>query len=451
MRNTIVHQQSLVPRVDHPHAEELRKMSEVLDELPELVGAVHEDLIRGVRNPNRGRRGLAAEQVLRILIVKQIRQFSYAQLRFELASSWAYQSFCRLDPNDAVPQETTLQRNIRRIRPETLETILQSVVRYAVEQGVEKGRRVRTDCTLEESTIHQPSDSSLLYDSVRVITRLMVKARNVVEAISFVNHTRKAKRRAKAILHARRMEKRRPLYKDLIAVTRQCIADAETAEGLLLGNLSDTPHIYRACGIASELRHFRNLATRVLDQTVRRVIQGESVPVADKIVSIFETHTDILRKDRRETYYGHKLCLTTGESGLVLDIQVLRGNPADSQLAVEAIKRLEPTLGTLPRQVSFDGGFASQANLKALKDELQIDDVAFHKKCGLSVSEMTRSDWIYRSLKRFRAGVESTMSFLKRCFGIDRCTWKGWDAFRSYTLASSLAHNLLLTARLLLR
>ena len=184
----------------------------------------------------------------------------------------------------------------------------------------------------------------------------------------------------------------------------------------------------------------------MLDQTKRRILDGESVAATDKIVSIFEPHTDIIVKDRRDTYYGHKLALTTGASSLVLDCVVEDGNPPDSRLATNMMERQKQIYGRAPRQVSFDGGFASKANLSDIK-KLGIQDVCFTKCRFLKVTDMVKSSWVYRKLRRFRAGVEAGISFLKRCFGLDRCTWKGLTSFKSYTWASIVSHNLLVLAR----
>jgi len=194
------------------------------------------------------------------------------------------------------------------------------------------------------------------------------------------------------------------------------------------------------------MEHFFALGERVEDQTHRRVMFGEQVPVEEKLVSIFEEHTDIIIKDRRDVLYGHKVCLATGASGLVLDAVVLDGNPADSTLAIDMIDRQVRLQGRAPRQAAFDGGFSSKANLGAIK-KLGVEDVCFSKGRGLEITDMVRSDWVYKKLRNFRAGVEAGISFLKRCFGLDRCTWSGLASFKAYTWASVVAANLLMLAR----
>ncbi len=163
-------------------------------------------------------------------------------------------------------------------------------------------------------------------------------------------------------------------------------------------------------------------------------------------MSIFEPHADIIRKDRRNTYYGHKLYLSSGPSGIVTDCRVLDGNPADATLTSEAVERHRDVFGTLPRHVAFDGGFASRANLEAIKEH-GVEEVAFAKGRGLEVSEMAKSSWVYRRLRNFRAGIEAGISFLKRAFGLGRCTWSGLPSFKSYVWSSIVAANLLVMAR----
>ena len=149
------------------------------------------------------------------------------------------------------------------------------------------------------------------------------------------------------------------------------------------------------------------------------------------IVSIFEPHTDIIIKDRRETFYGHKVCLTSGSSGLVLDLVVERGNPADSTLAQKAIERVRSVLGRAPKQVTFDGGFSSKANVQDIR-AMGVEDVVFSKHVGLDITDMAKSSWVFRTLRNFRAGIEAGISFLKRTFRLGRCNWSGFDSFSAY-------------------
>jgi IS5 family transposase len=268
--------------------------------------------------------------------------------------------------------------------------------------------------------------------------------------LDFVDHKRRARRRSLGILNAKSDAERRPMYRDLLKVTAKTVASAEhIATALAEMKLADLTAMLQAAGIAEQLRDYAKLARRVIDQAQRRVLLGEQVPAGEKIVSIFEPHTDIIVKDRRDTFYGHKICLTSGASGLVTDVVVEHGNPADSTLAVKMIERHREQYGKAPRQVSFDGGFASKSNLAELK-AMGVEDVAFSKRVGLAITDMVKSSWVYKKLRNFRAGVEGTISFIKRIFGLDRCHWSGFASFRAYVLGSVLSCNLLVLARHLL-
>jgi IS5 family transposase len=184
----------------------------------------------------------------------------------------------------------------------------------------------------------------------------------------------------------------------------------------------------------------------VIGQTDRRVLRDEAVPALDKLVSLFEPHSDVLVKDRRETYYGHKIFLTGGASGLILDCAIPQGNPADATWALPMLQRQQRLYGVPPRQATLDGGFASKDNLADAKT-LGVADVCFAKRRGLAILDMVTSSWVYRKLRHFRAGIESAISLLKRVFGLARCVWKGATGFHAYVRTAVLAANLLTLAR----
>lgn len=449
MRQILHRQLPLVPVVDHVRGRELAEMSRILDETADAYALVYEALIGAGARPDKGRESMTGEQVLRAMIVKQLHGFSYEELAFYLADSGSFRSFCRLALNKPTPSKSALQRNIKCVPADVWERVNRLLVGTARRLGVEKADKLRTDCTVVETHIHEPTDSTLLWDCVRVLSRLMEGARDEF-SVQFVNHRRRARRRSLGILNAKRMEPRVALYRDLIRVTEMTLADArQVAARLDEVRADDLAQQLRAGELAAELRHYIPLAERVVDQTVRRVLRGESVPSSEKLVSIFEPHTDILVKDRRETLYGHKVCITSGASGMVIDLVVESGNPADSTLAVKMVARARNVIGKVARQVTFDGGFSSKLNVEKIK-ALGVQDVAFTKHLGLKVTEMVRSAWVFKKLRNFRAGIEGVISFLKRTFGLDRCTWKGWPAFRSYTWGSVVAFNLLTLARHLL-
>ncbi len=197
----------------------------------------------------------------------------------------------------------------------------------------------------------------------------------------------------------------------------------------------------------AQWQHYQPLILQIINQTERRIFAKEKVPATEKIVSLFEEHSDIIVKGSRDVQYGHKINLSTGRSGLVLDVVIEEGNPADSDRFMPMLERHIANYGRAPRQMAADGGYASIENLhKAL--ELDVTDVVFHKKRGLKVEEMAKSPWVYRKLRNFRAGIEAGISCLKRAYGLGRCNWKGLAHFKAYVWSSVVAHNLALFSRL---
>lgn len=428
---------------EHEIGRELKAVSQWLDEHHELVRLVSRDLRRrGVQET--GRLGLPAEAVLRCALLKQYRQLSYEELAFHLEDSASFRAFARL-PLSWTPKKSVLHQTISTIGAASWEAINRIVVSSAREQKLEGGAMVRIDSTVTKALMHAPSDSSLLWDAVRVMVRLLKQAGKLpgAPAIVWRNHRRLAKKRAIAIEHSRGTEQKAKLYRDLIAATRATVAALQRALRRLVRCAAFEAEVWR-----SQVRHYLPLIERVISQTERRVFAGEAVPAGEKLVSLFEPHADIIVKGGRDVHYGHKLNLTTGRSGLILDVVVEAGNPADAERFLPMLERHIALHGTPPRQTACDGGYASLDNLKQAK-ALGVDDVAFHKKRGLSIEAMVKSRWVYRKLRNFRAGIEANISCLKRAFGLARCTWRGLAHFKAYVWSSVVAYNLVLFARLI--
>jgi IS5 family transposase len=426
----------------HEIGRELKAMSQWLDEHRELIGLAAEDLRRhGAKET--GREGLPAESVLRCALLKQHRQLSYEELAFHLEDSASFRAFARL-PLSWTPKKAALHRTISGIRAETWEAINRILLTSARQEKVETGKVVRLDSTVTAALMHEPSDSSLLWDAVRVLARLLKGADALISGrLVWRNHRRAAKKRARAIEYARDRLKRVSLYRELIKLTRATLAYADQA-ATQLWQASDP---IAATLWQAEFRHYHPLIERIVAQTERRVLHGEAIAANEKIVSLFEPHADIIVKGGREVQYGHKLNLTTGRSGLILDLVIEPGNPADSERFLPMLKRHIAFYGHAPRQAAADGGFASRDNLGQAK-ALGVRDLAFHKKAGLRIKDMVKSNWVYRKLRNFRAGIESDISCLKRAYGLARCIWRGLDHFGAYVWSSVVAYNLGLFARL---
>jgi len=421
---------------------ELKAMSQWLDGQPRLSSLVAADLRRqGVRQT--GRRGLPAESVLRCALLKQQRQLSYEELAFHLEDSASFRAFARL-PLKWSPKKSVLHQTIAALGPMTWEAVNRALLASAKQDRLESGATVRFDSTVTAALMHEPSDSALLCDAVRVMTRLLGRSETLTEApaVRWRDRRRLAKKRARAIEYSRGQDKKRQLYRDLVAATQASRAELQAVAAALAESAETAVARWRA-----EVDHYLPLIARVIIQTQRRVFDGHTVPASEKLVSLFEPHADIIVKGGREVQYGHKLSLATGKSGLILDVVIEAGNPADAERFLPMLDRHIARAGAPPRQTAADGGYASRANLDAAKAR-GVADVAFHKKCGIAVTDMVKSPWVYRRLRNFRAGIEAAISCFKRAYGAARCTWRGLEHFKAYIWSAVVAHNLVLFARL---
>jgi len=457
MRENDIPQMPLAPAWGkHDRGRELEKISEILDKHPELSELATVDLV-GPRTTKRGRKGMTGEQVLRIGLLYMTFELTYEELAFHLEDSSVFRTFSRL-PFGKHIKVSTLKSNVKRIGPETWQAVNLAFVLEARDAGVEAGRVTRTDCTVVETNIHKPTDSSLLWDCVRVVTRILNRLRERFPDTTwaFHDHTRQAKRRAYEIEFppkrkgVKKEKLRDKLYRKLFDAAEKVYGYGEDALARLktvaTASAMDLAFLAAAEG---ELREFLVSMRSVIDQARRRVLDGETVPASEKLFSIFETHTDIIIKKNREVLFGHKICLTGGKSSMILDVVVEDGNPADSTMVERTIQRQVDIYDRPPRQASFDGGFASKANLAAAKDA-GVKDVMFHKKRGMEVEEMVKSKWVFRKLRNFRAGIEGCISTLKRAFKMGRCSWRSERGFKSYVWAAVVSFNAIILARRLL-
>ena len=339
--------------------------------------------------------------------------------------------------------------SIKAIREETWEAIHQQILDYARQAKVETGRKVRIDATAVETDIHHPTDSTLLADGVRIITRWLAegKALSPTPRYAYSDHRRVVKKRVLAILNAKKEPVRTQAYRDLLLYAGKVREYALVAIPELASHQAQSfDELFAGKVLAEKLARAVGLLDKVIDQTERRVLKGEKVPASEKVVSFFEEHTDIIVKGQRDTEYGHKVFVTGGASTMILDCLIVRGNPADSDLYATLLERQQAQYGRMPRQVAADGGFASKDNLAYAKGN-GVKDAVFAKKRGLSVVDMAKSAWVYKALRNFRAGIEAGISTLKRAFGLSRCRWKGWEGFKRYVWSSVVSYNLLVLAR----
>lgn len=424
---------------EHSFSEKLQKISKILDLHPEIADWVHSDLVKG-KDP-RGQKGMSAEEVIRAAILKQIQDLTYQELEFQVADSQATRAFIRV-PDGVSYSDSALQSNIKRISPETWQRIQKITVIYAQSVDFEKGRTVRVDSTVVETNTAYPIDSKLITDCLRVASRALhrMKHYGIKDALKFSH--KKGKKLQLAILNARGFEAKKEHYYDLVVGAGDVWRQLPLLIAKCQEKLQAEPMLSKAI---AELKHIQHYLEPILAQTIARVFDEKPLAATDKIVSIFETHADIIVKGGRETEFGHKVFFTTGKSNLVIDCEVEEGNPHDSEKFIDALERVQAIYGKYPRQVTADGGFASQENVYDAH-ELGVKDVCFNKKVELEPEEMCKSKAVFRRLTRLRAGVESNISALKRGYGLFRATWKGLEGFKSYVWSAVVAYNFMLLA-----
>ena len=432
----------------------LKRISEFLDDHPKIVKLVGKDLKRGLKKPDMGRCGITAPQVLRSLILMRVKNCDYRDLRERIADGYTLRQFTRFY-SQRVPMHDAFNRAFIKLRPATLQTINDLIVEAAVELGVEDGKKLRVDTTVSETDIHYPTDSTLLWDVVRVITRLIGRLGEVVPKgiVSFTNRTRAARRRMQEIqrMTARqRHDRQKGKYRDLIRVTEQVVQNArrvleKTQDPCALDPMDDI--------VIGELRrkidHYGQLGDRVIDQARRRVLEGAQVPNDEKIYSIFETHTDLIQRGKvtKPIEFGHKIFLAESGRGLITQYCVLEGNPADQTHVKPSVERHKKSFGFAPDLYSSDRGFFSPDNITQGSDA-GVKLVCIPQRGGKKTSqrEALENSPAFKKGQRFRAGIEGRISVLFRGRGMKRCLAEGPQRFEVLIGAAVLANNLMAIA-----
>lgn len=428
-----------------------KKTQQVVDLMDEVIGALGRKVLthvaacltQDVANPDTGRRGMSADQVLRMALIKQMYSLSYRDLQMRVEDSILLRRFAGYE-FIPVPSPSALQANIKSVDAETWSQINTALVKVAMKRGIDTGEKVRIDTTGVETLIHRPTDSSLLWDGVRVLTRLMEESRKRFPAITFPFHkrTRICKHLAIQIANAKATAAAAKPYRRLVAYAEEVVGYATGAKTSLHAAMARDKTLLEPGIWAAHLDHYLTLVRQVIDQTKRRVFDGESVPAKDKIVSIFEEHTDILVKGGRETEYGHKVCLTIGDSTLILDCQILEGNPADAAIFLDSLDSFRGRYRKTPSDVATDKGFGSAENALAAM-ERGVKSLTFSKRpLAAAAQGLLASGTTERMLMRFRAGAEAVISAAKRGVNLTRCLWRGWEGFCAYVWSAITAHNL---------
>jgi len=434
---------------------ELARLDVLLDD-DELFSLVRADLIQRYPNSGRlGRHSTPVEVILRMLLVKRLYGWSYQQTEHFVCDSIVLRQFCRLYLQPA-PDDTTLIRWANTIGAQTVAALNDRAVELARSLKVTRGRKLRTDGTVVETNIHYPTDDALLADGVRVISRLVRRAKGLIpESVRqaargepFRNRTRSAKRLAHKIskmARRRRQEAKatyRAAYERLIEVARASIKQAERVQSML----QEAPGSRR---LPEELSHFAGLLEQVISQSRRRVLEGDEVPATHKLLSVFEEHTAIIRrgKARKQTEFGRKVWLSEVDGGIISGFRILEGNAGDEAQLRPALEDHRRLFGKLPELVAADRNVHSRENERLAK-EMGVKKVCLPKagKKSEKREEHERQGWFKRA-RRFRAGIEGRISVMKRRQYLGCCQDRGEEGFDRWVGWGVLTANLGTIAR----
>lgn len=435
-------------KVETSQAAELEEIGKILRSEPG-INSVYERVLQDVSGgkSSTGAEGLTAEQIVKLGILRMRFGTTYRELSRLTEDSLSVREFLDVAPGKSL-SKSGINRNLKRVKESTWEMLNECLKQAALKSGMEDGQVVRGDTTTTKTNIHFPTDASLLWDSVRVLTRAMNRAKARTGApIESSDHHRRAKKKLYKINNARNQDGRHPHYLELIRLTRWTLSYAEKAV-VVLKQYSPTSEEELLAVMTAEavLEHYIPLVKQVIDQAYRRIVNGEQLPASEKIVSIFEPHTDIIVKGQREVIFGHKVLVTTGKSSLVLNMSVLDGNPADSSLVSDILNQHKASYGTAPVDLALDGGFASIANRDLAKQQGVIN-ITFSKNLNMPLESLVSSNKKHKMLMRFRSGIEGCISFLKRIFGLRQIFDRTSDTFKAMLQCAACAYNLTLLAR----
>jgi len=422
-------------------------LSEVLDANPDLLRLAHRDWARLLSTSPEGRSGYTSEQLLRALLVMFLEGDSYRDVVIRIDTSEFLRHFVRLGLK-ATMDFTFLSKALGTLSAETLAAMNQVVASYAVVTGQISGEKERLDSTVYETNIHYPTDSSLLWDSFRTLARHLRQIQKGFPVLGLDHrfHDQKVKKLATFIArHA--SSKRKATVRQVQRHYRLLIARVwwihEIGQTVLaqLQTLGET---------AADLTHYLPLVERIITQADQRVLQGLQVPADQKLYSLFEEHTELLQrgKARKPIEFGHKVLLAQTAEKFIHHYQVLPQRREDVELLAPALEAHRRLFGHDPEVLAADKGFyESMEQIHSLQTTIRTVSIA--KKGRRTAPEEERETAEAFVLgQRFRAGVEGSISVLKRAFKLGCCLFKGFTHYATSVGLAVLCHNLVLLTRL---
>jgi IS5 family transposase len=448
-------------KVTRDYYKKYQAINQILSQTPKILQAFHRDASKSLGGGERKRLAtFTSDQFLRAILVMEIEQLSYRATIIRIDDSQFLRRFVGL-PWGSVMDYTTLGKVYKAIRPVTWKRINVLLGQYALEKKRITGEALRVDTTAYETNIHYPTDSRLLWDAYRVLSRWIAQVREYDGEV--VGEGRLQDRRVKRLMHRiarrahykerNRRKLRRP-YQALVGHVERVLSWSKEVqsrtEARMVGGGYDLETHLILTRLLARRGQIETLARSVVNQARRRVLQGEMVPNSEKVFSIFEPHTELLKRGKAGSpiEFGHMVLLHQVENKFISDYEVFGQRVSDESLVDDILSRHVKMFGRLPENFTADKGFyESREKLSTL--ESKMANVSIAKKGNRTVEEIEREhDPVFKSLQRFRAGIEGTISFLKRCFKMGRCLFRSFKTYCSSVGSHVFAHNLVVLARL---
>ena len=421
----------------------------------QLLSAVYEALVgRHPKSRTRGRLGTPAEIVVRMLLLKHLRNWSFDVLEREVRPNLLYREFTRVAAGK-VPDAKTLGRQARALGPEVIQQIHQRVVEMAVENKVVQGRKMRVDTTVVETNIHYPTDSGLLGDGNRVLTRLMKKVTALAGPVGtkMRDRSRSVKLRVLDIARAARskvpqsQEKLKQAYGKLLDSIGRVVGQAKRfSQEIADGVKQSADFLQQAAlrGLRQEIDTMLPRVQQVIRQTKARIFGGDT-HAEGKLFSIFEPSTELIRKGKagKPNEFGKMVKVQEAESQIVIDVEVYDQRPADSDLLIPAIEIHQQRTGRTPDLAAGDAGFYSAKNVaQAQQAGVKRVSVPSRSTKSAALKREQKKRW-FKKGQKWRTGCEGRISVLKRRHGLNRCRYKGASGMKRWTGLGVIADNLI--------
>jgi len=435
-------------KIVNEYREKYKLLSKLLDENPQLVSLVHQDLAKMLSQSNKGRKsGYTSEQILRSLIVQFVEQQSYRDVVVLIENSEFLRNFVRLG-DKPVMDYSFLNKAYGIIREETWQAINQAVARYAAEQGKISAEKLRMDTTVYETNIHYPTDSSLLWDSFRTLAGLLRRIQQELPQLALKHrfHDKKVKKLAYFITRNGASPKKwtqrcvKSTYRELIGRITWIVGIARQV--LLALNKADYE--------AQLLSHYLPIVDSIIAQADKRVFQGVMPAADEKIYSLFEEHTELLKRGKagKPIEFGHKILLAQTGEKFIHHYRVFSKRQEDREMVAPAIKAHKQLFGISPDVLATDKGFYESMEQVFVLEET-ITMVSICRKGRRNQREYEReSSEEFKDGQRFRAGCEGSISVLKRAFNLGKCLFKGFKNYAASVGCAVFCHNLVLLTRL---